>query len=75
MLTHATGRDEEAALATEWSDGSTLLYPYPWLRDSCQCPGCWHPTSKARLLRMKTLDVEVKPADVKVSKTLQGQGQ
>lgn len=63
-INSAKTNDENKMLEVTLNDGSRLLYPYVWLRDNCQCPECWHPTTRSRLLRMKQLDPNVKPVNM-----------
>ncbi len=42
-------------LKVNFSDVESHSYPLPWLRDNCQCPKCFHPTSKARHFLLKNL--------------------
>ena len=34
---------------------------YPWLRDSCQCPHCVHPSTKQKLHKSSFVDPHVRP--------------
>ena len=36
-------------------------FPGIYLRDNCQCELCYHPKSKARLVLMANLDVDIAP--------------
>ena len=64
----STTRADEVQQMMEvtWTDGSQALYPFVWLRDSCQCSQCWHPSTRSRLLRMGQLDPNVKPEQMQV---------
>ena len=42
----------------KWHTGEEMLFPYIFLRDSCQCESCFHPFTKARLVLMKDLKVD-----------------
>ena len=66
-LESATHLPERGMILTSWIDGPELLYPCVWLRDGCPCPDCWHPVSKARQLRMVDVQLDVQPAELKVS--------
>lgn len=49
---------------TDGADGVMFrdkLYPFRWLRDSCQCPKCVHPSTRQKLHR--TSDVYTAKAD------------
>ncbi|XP_078583871.1 gamma-butyrobetaine dioxygenase-like [Branchiostoma floridae x Branchiostoma japonicum] len=51
-------------MEVEWSDGGVSRFPYVWLRDNCQCPQCFKPNSRSRLVLMSDLDVNVSPVRV-----------
>ncbi|XP_074649440.1 gamma-butyrobetaine dioxygenase-like [Tubulanus polymorphus] len=53
-------------LDVTWNDGSQTSYPYVWLRDNCQCPACFHPSTISRLVPMRDLDPEIQPKDAVV---------
>ncbi|CAG0917146.1 unnamed protein product [Notodromas monacha] len=53
-------------LEVSWGNGEVARYPWVWLRDNCQCPKCFQPSAKARLLVMKDLDVDCFPSEVKL---------
>ncbi|EIW52040.1 Clavaminate synthase-like protein [Trametes versicolor FP-101664 SS1] len=38
-------------------------YPFPWLRDACQCPSCLHPSTLQKLHRTSDVPLVVKPRD------------
>lgn len=38
-------------------------YPFVWLRDSCQCASCIHPTTRQKLHRSSDIPLSIKPAD------------
>ncbi|KAM5546223.1 hypothetical protein V8D89_000349 [Ganoderma adspersum] len=38
-------------------------YAWFWLRDSCQCPSCLHPSTRQKLHRTSDIPVEVEPVD------------
>ncbi|EJF58298.1 Clavaminate synthase-like protein [Dichomitus squalens LYAD-421 SS1] len=38
-------------------------YSWFWLRDSCQCPSCIHPTTRQKLHRTSDIPVNVKPVE------------
>ena len=58
--------EEDRMLEAHWEDGEATRYPWVWLRDNCQCEKCFHEFTKARLILMKNLDVNVKPQKVEV---------
>jgi len=55
-------------LAVTWRDvARTSHFPYLWLRDNCQCGECFHPITKARLLKITNLKLDSVPVNVQVS--------
>lgn len=60
---------ESTAFALEYQGTS---FSYIWLRDSCQCLSCIHPTNKQKLHRSSDIDVGVTPAPEGVKVTDQG---
>lgn len=56
------------SLASVASGGSLELsyngtkYPFRWLRDSCQCPECVHPSTKQKLHRSSDVPANISPA-------------
>lgn len=36
-------------------------FPYTWLRDSCQCPACIHPSNKQKLHRTSDVPLDAAP--------------
>ncbi|KAI0356747.1 Clavaminate synthase-like protein [Trametes cingulata] len=38
-------------------------YPYVWLRDSCQCPSCLHPSTRQKLHRTSDIPLEIRPSE------------
>ena len=58
---------DDGMLEVAWDSHEPEKYPYVWLRDNCQCEKCHHPTSHARNLFMKDLDLNVRPVDIDVS--------
>ena len=54
------------SLATTASSGDGLIYngssyPFRWLRDSCQCPQCVHPSTRQKLHRTTDIPENVRP--------------
>ncbi|XP_055594981.1 gamma-butyrobetaine dioxygenase-like isoform X1 [Uranotaenia lowii] len=45
-------------IAIELSDGARYEFPLVWLRDNCQCPGCFHAGSNSRVLDWEHFDVD-----------------
>ncbi|TDL18950.1 Clavaminate synthase-like protein [Rickenella mellea] len=37
------------------------VFPHVWLRDSCQCPSCVHPTSKQKLHKSTDIPLDIRP--------------
>jgi hypothetical protein len=59
--------DTNSQLGVTFAGGKTHLFPYVYLRDNCQCPQCWHPTTLSRMVLMMDLDLNIKPSNAKVS--------
>ena len=38
-------------------------YPFLWLRDSCQCAACVHPSTRQKLHRSSDIPLDIKPLD------------
>lgn len=60
--------NDEWMLEVQWEDGFRSKYPYIWLRDNCQCPSCFHPTSCSRRVLIGDLDVSIVPVSFSASK-------
>ena len=55
----------ERMVKVSWGDGEHSLYPHLFLRDSCQCPACFHPDTLSRALHTpRDVDFNIKPSDV-----------
>jgi hypothetical protein len=42
----------------------SATFPYRWLRDSCQCPSCIHPSTRQKLHRSSDVPRDVRPVGV-----------
>lgn len=42
-------------------------YHFPWLRDSCQCPRCVHPSTRQKLHRSSDIPSTIRPLEVSMS--------
>lgn len=42
-------------------------FPYVWLRDSCQCSSCVHPSTRQKLHRSSDIPLDVKPVSAEDS--------
>ena len=52
-------------MKVEWENHEVAKYPYIYLRDNCQCPLCFNPSTKARIMdTVKTIDIKITPVDV-----------
>lgn len=54
-----------ATAASSTADSLTFkgaVYPFRWLRDSCQCPQCVHPSTRQKLHRTSDVPIDLKPA-------------
>ena len=54
------------------SDGVSIpalrsSFPFIWLRDSCQCPQCVHPSTRQKLHRTSDFASGIKPASVEAA--------
>lgn len=38
-------------------------FPYVWLRDSCQCPRCVHPSTRQKLHRTSDIERNIRPSE------------
>ncbi|KZT63269.1 gamma-butyrobetaine hydroxylase [Daedalea quercina L-15889] len=54
----STSSDQPASLSYNGA-----LLPYRWLRDSCQCPNCVHPSSRQKLHRTSDIPADTLPAN------------
>uniref|UniRef100_A0A1I8H7R4 DUF971 domain-containing protein n=1 Tax=Macrostomum lignano TaxID=282301 RepID=A0A1I8H7R4_9PLAT len=52
---------QKRLLTVRWSDKSRRdsLLPLAWLRDNCQCSGCFHPDTLSRLQLMENFDPKI----------------
>ncbi|CAH1250468.1 BBOX1 [Branchiostoma lanceolatum] len=67
VIMEKVGLNEAARMVeVEWSGGGVSRFPYVWLRDNCQCPQCFNPDSRSRLVLMSDLDVNVSPVRVEL---------
>ncbi|ODV89286.1 hypothetical protein CANCADRAFT_58250 [Tortispora caseinolytica NRRL Y-17796] len=46
-------------LVVPWEDGKTSKYHGIWLRDSCQCRECHHPTTLQRLINSSSIPLDI----------------
>lgn len=47
-------------------------FPYRWLRDSCQCPACIHPSTSQKLYRTSDVSFDITPSSDGVRATEEG---
>lgn len=70
-IVKAVGDDTSRLLTVEWEGAvngvKTRQYSYSWLRDSCPCPTCMHPTTLSRRFLMRHFDPRVQPTSLDVS--------
>ncbi|GJE97653.1 Clavaminate synthase-like protein [Phanerochaete sordida] len=57
----ATSATIRSSVSTKGVTFKGTTYPYHWLRDSCQCPQCVHPTNQQKLHRTSDIPVDVRP--------------
>jgi len=48
-----------------WPDGTSGKFPAVYLRDNCQCPKCFLPSSQSRTFLTKDLDLDLKVQSIK----------
>lgn len=48
------------------------VYPYIWLRDSCLCTSCIHPSTKQKLHRTSDITMEIRPKPEGIQTTHDG---
>nr|XP_033783768.1 gamma-butyrobetaine dioxygenase [Geotrypetes seraphini]XP_033783769.1 gamma-butyrobetaine dioxygenase [Geotrypetes seraphini] len=70
-IQHVDAMDTERFIRIFWKDGSQSLYPFVWLRDNCQCPGCFLHSAKARKFSVEDLNVNTGVKNVILSNTRQ----
>ncbi|XP_064115629.1 gamma-butyrobetaine dioxygenase-like [Macrobrachium nipponense] len=58
---------DEWMLEARWKDGFRSKYPYIWLRDNCQCPSCFCPSSASRRVLLRDLDPSIVPVSFTTS--------
>ena len=64
-----TSCDSDNNVVVNWANSSQVgEFPSIWLRDNCQCPKCFHPVSKARLVLMRENHLDIKPQTVTFNK-------
>jgi len=54
--------------------GIPQRFSYPWLRDSCQCSQCVHPSSKQKVHQSSFVDPHIRPRSVEDSVKLTSRG-
>ena len=69
----ATNQSISASIHNSWNSNFSfqriLQYPGVWMRDNCQCPKCFDPSSQQRAILLKDFDPEVSPKDVSLKIT------
>lgn len=62
LASHHTQRRLFSAVASDAAlSYNGLSLPYRWLRDSCQCPNCVHPSTRQKLHRTSDIPTDVRP--------------
>lgn len=51
-----------------FDDGKQSIFHNIWLRDNCHCEKCYYSITKQRLLNSATINDDIKPKDLKVTK-------
>ncbi len=50
--------------------GQSASFPFPWLRDNCQCEKCFEPKSFSRVVNLREWSLDMKPKSVTVRLSL-----
>jgi gamma-butyrobetaine dioxygenase len=62
---HMWSRIRQLATSASLTDDGVKLkghiFPFRWLRDSCQCPQCVHPSTQQKLHRTSDVELDVSP--------------
>ncbi|KAG9013560.1 hypothetical protein FRB90_005915 [Tulasnella sp. 427] len=53
--------DTELSISFPSSPSQPITLPYIWLRDSCPCPSCVHPSTRQKLHRTSDVPGDIKP--------------
>ena len=55
--------DDQGLVCVAWEGTAQEVDKYPsvWLRDNCQCPDCFDPSSRQRKLLLRNLDADIQP--------------
>lgn len=62
----------ENQIKINWSPYSSSKFHHVWLRDTCRCPECFHPSSKQKLISSADIPLNIKPASVNMTSDLSG---
>ena len=54
-------RFASGAIGTDSIEHNGHKYLYAWLRDSCQCPKCIHPSTRQKLHRTSDVELNIRP--------------
>ncbi|XP_071533117.1 gamma-butyrobetaine dioxygenase-like isoform X2 [Panulirus ornatus] len=63
----AAANSTSTMLQVCWAEGGMDLFPYVWLRDNCQCPSCFHPTTLSRKISMEDLNLDIIPTSIQMA--------
>ena len=67
-INHISDVEGMRSVRVKWNDDASSDYPHIFLRDNCQCPLCFHPTSKQRKLDLvKLIDINIEAESIKHS--------
>ncbi|KAL7276939.1 hypothetical protein RUND412_000031 [Rhizina undulata] len=58
---------DERKVLVPWEEGKTSYFHHIWLRDHCQCPECFHPETRQRLLDTFSIPKNLRPKKVEGS--------
>ena len=56
-------QDDQGLVCVAWEGRKEEVdrYPSVWLRDNCQCPDCFDPSSRQRKLLLRNFDADIQP--------------
>ncbi|RPB11561.1 Trimethyllysine dioxygenase [Morchella conica CCBAS932] len=60
---------DDKKISIPWEEGKTSHFQHLWIRDHCQCPECFHPDTKQRLLNTFSIPNHVRPESVEATET------
>lgn len=58
---HPSADLQEADVSITFPSSAPITLPFVWLRDSCPCPSCVHPSTRQKLHRTSDVPLDIKP--------------